>query len=87
MTCSEDQNWELYHAVLGGLGQFGIITKARIALERAPQKVCMHYYREALSLSQSFFLQKQKTFCLIYLVLCNDSDPINFTTLVIRGEK
>ncbi|XP_073288292.1 cytokinin dehydrogenase 5-like [Primulina huaijiensis] len=39
VTCSENQNWELYHAVLGGLGQFGIITRARIALERAPQKV------------------------------------------------
>ncbi|KZV28856.1 cytokinin dehydrogenase 5-like [Dorcoceras hygrometricum] len=39
VTCSEDQNRELYHAVLGGLGQFGIITRARIALERAPQKV------------------------------------------------
>lgn len=39
MTCSEDQNSELFHAVLGGLGQFGIITRARIALEPAPQRV------------------------------------------------
>ncbi|KAI3464904.1 hypothetical protein Pfo_021567 [Paulownia fortunei] len=38
-TCSEEQNSELYHAVLGGLGQFGIITRARIALERAPRRV------------------------------------------------
>ncbi|GER35521.1 cytokinin oxidase/dehydrogenase [Striga asiatica] len=38
-TCSEEQNSELYHAVLGGLGQFGIITRARIALEKAPTKV------------------------------------------------
>lgn len=39
LTCSEDQNSELFHAVLGGLGQFGIITRARIPLEAAPQRV------------------------------------------------
>lgn len=39
LNCSKDQNTELFHAVLGGLGQFGIITKARIALEPAPQMV------------------------------------------------
>ncbi|XP_059637160.1 cytokinin dehydrogenase 5 [Cornus florida] len=39
MTCSEEQNSELFHGVLGGLGQFGIITRARIALEKAPQRV------------------------------------------------
>lgn len=39
LTCSEDENSELYFAVLGGLGQFGIITRARIALEEAPTRV------------------------------------------------
>ncbi|RWW37729.1 hypothetical protein BHE74_00057118 [Ensete ventricosum] len=39
ITCSEEQNSELFHGVLGGLGQFGIITRARIALEQAPQRV------------------------------------------------
>ncbi|EEF52637.1 cytokinin dehydrogenase 5 [Ricinus communis] len=39
LTCSDQQNSELFHAVLGGLGQFGIITRARIALEPAPQRV------------------------------------------------
>lgn len=39
VTCSEDLNSELFHAVLGGLGQFGIITRARIALEPAPHRV------------------------------------------------
>ncbi|KAL1309405.1 hypothetical protein HN51_052092 [Arachis hypogaea] len=39
LTCSEESNSELFHAVLGGLGQFGIITRARIALEPAPQRV------------------------------------------------
>lgn len=39
LTCSKQQNTELFHGVLGGLGQFGIITRARIALEKAPQRV------------------------------------------------
>ncbi|XP_057434994.1 cytokinin dehydrogenase 5 [Lotus japonicus] len=39
LTCSEDGNSELFHGVLGGLGQFGIITRARIALQPAPHRV------------------------------------------------
>lgn len=39
ITCSEDQNTDLFNGVLGGLGQFGIITRARIALEPAPEMV------------------------------------------------
>ncbi|KAL5546409.1 hypothetical protein UlMin_006096 [Ulmus minor] len=39
VTCSQDQNADLFHAVLGGLGQFGIITRARISLEPAPKLV------------------------------------------------
>lgn len=40
VTCSREDNRELFYGVLGGLGQFGIITRARIALEPAPQRVC-----------------------------------------------
>lgn len=39
VECSAVENSELFFAVLGGLGQFGIITKARIVLETAPQRV------------------------------------------------
>lgn len=39
VRCSKEKNSELFHGVLGGLGQFGIITKARIALEAAPKRV------------------------------------------------
>ncbi|XP_058090396.1 cytokinin dehydrogenase 3-like isoform X2 [Magnolia sinica] len=38
VTCSPNQSSELFYAVLGGLGQFGIITSARIILQDAPQK-------------------------------------------------
>ncbi|XP_010090224.2 cytokinin dehydrogenase 1 isoform X2 [Morus notabilis] len=39
VTCSENQNADLFYAVLGGLGQFGIITRARISLEPAPKMI------------------------------------------------
>lgn len=39
MTCSPSKDADLFNAVLGGLGQFGIITRARIMLQEAPQKV------------------------------------------------
>ncbi|EFH52982.1 predicted protein [Arabidopsis lyrata subsp. lyrata] len=39
LNCSKRQNSDLFDGVLGGLGQFGIITRARIALEPAPTMV------------------------------------------------
>ncbi|KAG8376150.1 hypothetical protein BUALT_Bualt09G0033300 [Buddleja alternifolia] len=38
MTCSKHMNSELFFGVLGGLGQFGVITRARIILHKAPTK-------------------------------------------------
>ncbi|KAI3443629.1 hypothetical protein Pfo_000294 [Paulownia fortunei] len=38
ITCSQHMNSELFFAVLGGLGQFGIITRARIVLQKAPTR-------------------------------------------------
>ncbi|XP_009336591.2 cytokinin dehydrogenase 1-like [Pyrus x bretschneideri] len=37
--CSKSKNPDLFYGVLGGLGQFGIITQARISLEPAPKMV------------------------------------------------
>lgn len=39
VTCSPTKSSELFYSVLGGLGQFGIITRARILLQDAPKKV------------------------------------------------
>ncbi|KAG6489292.1 hypothetical protein ZIOFF_050561 [Zingiber officinale] len=39
VTCSRDVNSDLFYGVLGGLGQLGIITRARIAVEPAPTRV------------------------------------------------
>ncbi|KAJ4782220.1 Cytokinin dehydrogenase 1 [Rhynchospora pubera] len=39
VTCSRESNPDLFFAVLGGLGQFGVITRARIPLEPAQKRV------------------------------------------------
>ncbi|KAF7021407.1 hypothetical protein CFC21_034367 [Triticum aestivum] len=38
VTCSKSLSADLFDAVLGGLGQFGVIVRARIALEPAPTR-------------------------------------------------
>jgi len=39
VTCSPTAHADLYHAVLGGMGQFGIITRARVRLIDVPGMV------------------------------------------------
>ena len=39
LTCSRDSNPDLFDAVRGGLGQCGIVTRATLALTRAPDRV------------------------------------------------
>ncbi|XP_073137876.1 cytokinin dehydrogenase 3-like [Henckelia pumila] len=39
ITCSKTKNFDLFFGVLGGLGQFGIISRARIVLKKAPTRV------------------------------------------------
>ncbi|KAL3633338.1 Cytokinin dehydrogenase [Castilleja foliolosa] len=39
ITCSPSKNSELFYGVLGGFGQFGIITRARLTVEKAPTNV------------------------------------------------
>ncbi|KAG5569602.1 hypothetical protein H5410_059368 [Solanum commersonii] len=39
VTCSKDKNSELFFGVLGGLGQFGIIIRAKIVLDKASTRV------------------------------------------------
>jgi len=42
VTCSSERNTELFHMVLGGLGQCGIIVRARLRLVPASKYVAMH---------------------------------------------
>jgi cytokinin dehydrogenase len=40
--CSRRQNTDLFAAVRGGLGQFGVIVEARLRLIKAPEQVVVH---------------------------------------------
>jgi cytokinin dehydrogenase len=42
VTCSAERNDELFHMALAGLGQCGIIVRARLRMVRAPTHVAMH---------------------------------------------
>lgn len=57
IICSETQNPQLFFAALGGLGQFGIITRAKVELQPAPDKVGIFRLSK---FSFFFFLGKKK---------------------------
>ncbi|CAM8949185.1 unnamed protein product [Rhodiola kirilowii] len=66
VTCSEKQNSSLFYGVLGGLGQFGIITRARITLEPAPVMVkwirVLYMDFHTFAQDQEYLISAEKTF-------------------------
>ncbi|XXG53106.1 hypothetical protein AAC387_Pa03g1257 [Persea americana] len=66
VTCSEKQNADLFYGVLGGLGQFGIITRARISLEKAPKMVkwirVLYSNFSVFAKDQELLISSEKTF-------------------------
>ncbi|KAK3011232.1 hypothetical protein RJ639_012137, partial [Escallonia herrerae] len=82
LNCSEQQNADLFHGVLGGLGQFGIITQARISLEPAPTRVMwirvLYSDFSTFSRDQEHLISAGKTFDYIEgLVVMNKTDLLN----------
>ncbi|CAN8252516.1 unnamed protein product [Cochlearia groenlandica] len=83
VTCSEIENQELFFSVLGGLGQFGIITRARVLLQQAPDMV--RWIRVVYSEFDVFtrdaeWLVSQKDESFDYVegfVFVNGDDPVN----------
>ncbi|XP_050220050.1 cytokinin dehydrogenase 3 [Mercurialis annua] len=70
VTCSGNKNSDLFYAVLGGLGQFGIITRARIGLEAAPKRV---KWVRMLYIDFSEFTKDQEL-----LISVNGSNAVNY---------
>ncbi|KAJ4711556.1 putative Cytokinin dehydrogenase [Melia azedarach] len=66
INCSVKQNSDLFHSVLGGLGQFGIITRARISLEPAPDMVkwirVLYSDFASFARDQEYLISAEKTF-------------------------
>lgn len=60
VQCSATRERELFHAVLGGLGQCGIIVKARVAL--VPMKPLARVY-QLTYMDLSTFLRDQRAVC------------------------
>ncbi|KZV47283.1 cytokinin dehydrogenase 9 [Dorcoceras hygrometricum] len=83
VVCSEEQNADLFHGVLGGLGQFGIITKARIALESAPTAVkwirVLYSDFSTFARDQELLISAENTFDYIEgLVIINKTGLVNY---------
>ncbi|KAF5952467.1 hypothetical protein HYC85_010411 [Camellia sinensis] len=58
VNCSEKQNADLFYGVLGGLGQFGIITRARISLEPAPKMEIENLLSQLSYISSTLFVSE-----------------------------
>ncbi|CAK7342652.1 unnamed protein product [Dovyalis caffra] len=82
VTCSEKQNAELFYGVLGGLGQFGIITRAKISLEPAPKMVkwirVLYDEFSKFSKDQEYLISSENSFDYIEgLVIINRTGLLN----------
>ncbi|GAA0147937.1 oxidase [Lithospermum erythrorhizon] len=82
VTCSQEKNADLFHSVLGGLGQFGIITRARISLEPAPNMVkwirLLYSDFSTFSRDQERLISSERTFDYIEgQVIINRTNLIN----------
>ncbi|KAG5086128.1 hypothetical protein JHK82_053525 [Glycine max] len=66
VTCSGNRNADLFYGVLGGLGQFGIITRARISLEPAPMMVkwirVLYSEFSTFTMDQEYLISLNNTF-------------------------
>ncbi|KAG8381764.1 hypothetical protein BUALT_Bualt05G0006500 [Buddleja alternifolia] len=89
LVCSNDQNCELFFSVLGGLGQFGIITRARVLLQPAPDMVrwIRVVYNEFIEFTQDVELLVNRgngdSFDYVEgFVFVNGDDPVNGWPLV-----
>ncbi|TKY74861.1 Cytokinin dehydrogenase 7 [Spatholobus suberectus] len=82
LCCSQTQNSELFFGALGGLGQFGIITRARVVLQQAPDMVrwIRVIYSEFEDYAGDAEMLVEEEECFDYVegfVLVNSDDPAN----------
>ncbi|KAK1313932.1 Cytokinin dehydrogenase 7 [Acorus calamus] len=84
VLCSETQNADLFFASLGGLGQFGVITRARIPLQPAPDMVrwirVVYSEFEVYAKDAEFLVTRGDDDSFDYVegfAFVNGSDPVN----------
>ncbi|KAK5773165.1 cytokinin dehydrogenase 7-like [Gossypium arboreum] len=83
-VCSATQNSELFFGALGGLGQLGIITRARVKLQPAPDMVrwlrVVYTEFEEFTRDAEFLVTQEEGESFDYVegfVFSNSDDPIN----------
>ncbi|MCE0481033.1 Cytokinin dehydrogenase 7 [Datura stramonium] len=81
-VCSNSQNSELFFSVLGGLGQFGIITRARVLLQPAPDMVrwirVVYSEFDEFTRDAELLVMSQESFNYVEgFVFVNSSNPVN----------
>jgi cytokinin dehydrogenase len=86
VTCSDTTNPDLFFGALGGLGQFGIITRARIALERAPKRVGTDHFTSTTFLSLPLIVSFRSPATSTILFLFSPSSKIDGPSL-LRGKR
>lgn len=84
VICSSSDNSDLFFAVLGGLGQFGIITRARIPLQKAPHMVrwirLVYSEFDEFTRDAEFLVSQPQGDSFDYVegfVFVNSNDPVN----------
>ncbi|WCJ29336.1 Cytokinin dehydrogenase 7 [Euphorbia peplus] len=84
VTCSETENSQLFFGALGGLGQFGIITRARVKLQPAPDMVrwirMVYIEFEDFSRDAEWLVSRKNGMSFDYVegfVFINNNDPVN----------
>lgn len=84
VICSSSLNSDLFFAVLGGLGQFGVITRARIPLQKAPDMVrwirLVYAEFDEFTRDAEFLVSQPEGESFDYVegfVFVNSDDPVN----------
>ncbi|KAI9106722.1 hypothetical protein K1719_022250 [Acacia pycnantha] len=84
LVCSQTENSELFFAALGGLGQFGIITRASVVLQQAPDMVrwirVVYSEFEDFTRDAEWLITRQEDDSFDYVegfVFVNSDDPAN----------
>ncbi|XP_031498069.1 cytokinin dehydrogenase 7 [Nymphaea colorata] len=83
-VCSMEESKDLFYGVLGGMGQFGIITRARVLVQTAPRMVrwvrLVYADFDEFSSDQESLIDSSVCDSLDYLegfVFTNSDDPLN----------
>ncbi|PWA62855.1 cytokinin oxidase 7 [Artemisia annua] len=84
VVCDHGRNSDLFFAVLGGLGQFGVITRARVLVQPAPDmvrwiRVVYSEFSEFTRDAESLITRKEgESFDYVEgFVFVNSDDPVN----------